>query len=59
MGKLTKNDQELAALEYCLDQYFGKYIGPVYKKGLSDVRSKADNEVWDDLIRHKKNTLAL
>lgn len=59
MGKLTKNDQEIATLEYCLDQYFGKYIGPVYKKGLSDVRSKADNEVWDDLIRHKKNTLAL
>ena len=47
MGNLNKKDQNIAELEYCLNQYFGKHIAPVYEQGLKYVREQADKEVSD------------
>ncbi|QUB77660.1 hypothetical protein [Prevotella jejuni] len=47
MGNLDKKDQTIAELEYCLNQYFGKHIAPVYEQGLKYVKQQADNEVSD------------
>ena len=56
MGNLNKKDQTIAELEYCLNQYFGKHIAPVYEQGLKYVKQQADNEVSDYIKRnHNKN----
>ena len=47
MGNLNKKDQNIAELEYCLNQYFGKHIAPVYEQGLKYVKEQADKEVSD------------
>ena len=44
---MNKKDQNIAELEYCLNQYFGKHIAPVYEQGLKYVRKQADKEVSD------------
>ena len=56
MGNLNKKDQNIAELEYCLNQYFGKHIAPVYEQGLKYVREQADKEVSDYIKdNHSKN----
>ena len=56
MGNLNKKDQNIAELEYCLNQYFGKHIAPVYEQGLKYVREQADKEVSDYIKdNHPKN----
>ncbi|MBW4723663.1 hypothetical protein [Prevotella melaninogenica] len=56
MGNLNKKDQNIAELEYCLNQYFGKHITPVYEQGLKYVREQADKEVSDYIKdNHSKN----
>ena len=56
MGNLNKKDQNIAELEYCLNQYFGKHIAPVYEQGLKYVKEQADKEVSDYIKdNHSKN----
>ena len=56
MGNLNKKDQNIAELEYCLNQYFGKHIAPVYEQGLKYVREQADKEVSNYIKdNHPKN----
>ena len=56
MGNLNKKDQNIAELEYCLNQYFGKHIASVYEQGLKYVREQADKEVSDYIKdNHSKN----
>ena len=57
MGNLNKKDQNIAELEYCLNQYFGKHIAPVYEQGLKYVREQADKEV-SDYIKSNHSTAA-
>jgi len=57
MGNLNKKDQNIAELEYCLNQYFGKHIAPVYEQGLKYVREQADKEV-SDYIKDNHSTSA-
>ena len=57
MGNLNKKDQNIAELEYCLNQYFGKHIAPVYEQGLKYVREQADKEV-SDYIKNNHSTAA-
>ena len=57
MGNLNKKDQNIAELEYCLNQYFGKHIAPVYEQGLKYVREQADKEV-SDYIKDNHSTAA-
>lgn len=57
MGNLNKNDQNIAELEYCLNQYFGKHIAPVYEQGLKYVKEQADKEV-SDYIKANHSTAA-
>ena len=57
MGNLNKKDQNIAELEYCLNQYFGKHIAPVYEQGLKYVREQADKEV-SDYIKANHSTAA-
>ena len=57
MGNLNKKDQNIAELEYCLNQYFGKHIAPVYEQGLKYVREQADKEVSDYIKANHSNTV--
>ncbi|VTY02219.1 Uncharacterised protein [Prevotella melaninogenica] len=57
MGNLNKKDQNIAELEYCLNQYFGKHIAPVYEQGLKYVREQANKEV-SDYIKSNHSTAA-
>ena len=57
MGNLNKKDQNIAELEYCLNQYFGKHIAPVYEQGLKYVKEQADKEV-SDYIKANHSTAA-
>ena len=57
MGNLNKKDQNIAELEYCLNQYFGKHIAPVYEQGLKYVKEQADKEV-SDYIKSNHSTAA-
>ena len=57
MGNLNKKDQNIAELEYCLNQYFGKHIAPVYEQGLKYVKEQADKEV-SDYIKDNHSTAA-
>lgn len=54
---MNKKDQNIAELEYCLNQYFGKHIAPVYEQGLKYVREQADKEV-SDYIKSNHSTAA-
>lgn len=54
---MNKKDQNIAELEYCLNQYFGKHIAPVYEQGLKYVREQADKEV-SDYIKNNHSTAA-
>ncbi len=54
---MNKKDQNIAELEYCLNQYFGKHIAPVYEQGLKYVRERADKEV-SDYIKANHSTAA-
>ena len=54
---MNKKDQNIAELEYCLNQYFGKHIAPVYEQGLKYVREQADKEV-SDYIKDNHSTSA-
>ena len=54
---MNKKDQNIAELEYCLNQYFGKHIAPVYEQGLKYVREQADKEV-SDYIKANHSTAA-
>ena len=57
MGNLNKKDQNISELEYCLNQYFGKHIAPVYEQGLKYVKEQADKEV-SDYIKSNHSTAA-
>lgn len=54
---MNKKDQNIAELEYCLNQYFGKHIAPVYEQGLKYVREQADKEVSDYIKANHSNTV--
>ena len=54
---MNKKDQNIAELEYCLNQYFGKHIAPVYEQGLKYVKEQADKEV-SDYIKSNHSTAA-
>ena len=54
---MNKKDQNIAELEYCLNQYFGKHIAPVYEQGLKYVKEQADKEV-SDYIKANHSTAA-
>lgn len=58
MGNLNKKDQTIAELEYCLNQYFGKHIAPVYEQGLKYVKQQADKEVSDYIKQNHNNNVA-
>lgn len=54
---MNKKDQNIAELEYCLNQYFGKHIAPVYEQGLKYVREQADKEVSDYIKANHSNAV--
>lgn len=54
---MNKKDQNIAELEYCLNQYFGKHIAPVYEQGLKYVRKQADKEVSDYIKSNHTTTI--